>query len=81
MVYVSIPYVPENNRIDKDLVKKEMQFLEILENAKEVALAAIYHNKPHGVNFEDKNSVDAIILESLLSKMGIPYRRLKKSDY
>lgn len=81
MVYVSIPYVPENNRIDKDLVKKEIQCLEIPENAKEVAIEAIYHLKPHGVDFAGKNSVDAIILEGLLSKMGIPYRRLEKSDY
>lgn len=81
MVYVSIPYVPENNRIDKDLVKKEIQYLDITENAKEVAMAAIYHNKPHGVDFAGKNSVEAIILESLLSKLGVPYRRLEKSDY
>ncbi len=81
MVYVSIPYVPENNRIDKDLVKKEIGFLEIPENAKEVAIAAIYNQNPQGVDFAGKYSVDAIILESVLSKLGIPYRRLEKSDY
>ena len=81
MVYVSIPYVPENNRIDKDLVKKEIEILDITKNAKKVAMAAIYHKKPHGVNFESKNSVEAIILENLLSRLGIPYRRLEQSDY
>jgi hypothetical protein len=81
MVYVSIPYLPENNRIDKDLVKKEMEFLEIPENAKEDAIAAIYHKIPRGVDFAGKGSVEAIILENVLSKLGIPYRRLEKSDY
>ncbi len=81
MVYVSIPYVPENNRIDKDLVKKEIGFLEIPENAKEVAISAIYHKIPRGVDFAGKYSVDAIILEDILGKLGIPYRRLEKSDY
>ncbi len=81
MVYVSIPYVPENNRIDRNLVKKEIEFLEIMEDAKELALAAIYHNKPRGVDFEGSNTVDAVILESVLDKLGIPYRRLEESDY
>lgn len=81
MVYVSIPYVPENNRIDKDLVKKEIEILVISDNAKQNAYAAIYNLKPRGVDFEGQENVEAARLENVLSKLGVPYMRLEESEY
>ncbi len=81
MIYINIPYVPENERIDKDFAKKEIQFLEISENAKQSAFEAIYNLKPRGVNFDGGELTEALKLEGLLSKLGIPYRRSEKSEY
>lgn len=81
MVYINIPYVPENNRIDKDFAKKELQSLDISGNAQQSAFAAIYNLNPRGVNFEPKDSVEALILESALNRLGIPYRRTEESEY
>lgn len=81
MVYVSIPYVPENNRIDKDLVKKEIEILIISDNAKLDVYAAIYNLKPCGVDFEGQENVEAARLENVLSKLGIPYMRSEESEY
>lgn len=81
MVYISIPYVPENNRIDKNLVKNEIDVLDIDDDAKDNIFKAIYSLKPRGVDFKgiDTNAVDE--LQSILRKLGIPYRRLEESDY
>ncbi len=81
MVYINIPYVPENNRIDKDSTKKEIQSLDINDNAKQSAFAAIYNLKPRGVDFESENSKEALMLESVLRRLGIPYRRSEDSEY
>lgn len=81
MVYINIPYVPENNRIDKDLTKKELQCLDISDEAKQSAFAAIYNLNPRGVNFENEDSVEAIMLEGVLQRLGIPYRRSEESEY
>lgn len=81
MVYINIPYVPENNRISKDLVKKEIKVLGISDEAKQSAFAAIYNLKPRGVEFEGKDSEDAGKLESALRNLGIPFRRSEESEY
>ena len=81
MVYINIPYVPENNRIDKDFARKELQSLDISVTAQQSAYAAIYNLNPRGVNFEPKDSVEALILESALNRLGIPYRRTEESEY
>jgi hypothetical protein len=81
MVYVSIPYIPENNRLDKNLVKKEIEILVISDNAKQNAYAAIYNLKPRGVDFEGQENVEAARLENVLSKLGVPYIRLEESEY
>jgi len=81
MVYINIPYVSENNRIDKDFAKKEIEFLDINEMAKQTAYAAIYNLHPRGVNFEGKDSVEALMLEEALKRLGVPYRESEESEY
>jgi len=81
MVFVNIPYVPENDRIGRDRTKKEIEALDINDNAKQSAYAAVYNKRPRGVNFENKDSVEAIMLEEVLHKLGIPYRRSEESEY
>lgn len=81
MVYINIPYVPENNRIDRDLTKREIDFLDINDSAKQNAYAAVYNLHPRGVNFESKDSVEAFMLEGVLKKLGIPYRESEESEY
>lgn len=81
MVYISIPYVPENNRIDKKLVEKEIGVLGIGEDEKHNVYKSIYNLKPRGVDFKGTDTVEVGKLESTLRKLGIPYRRLEESDY
>ena len=79
MVYVNIPYVAENDRIDRGLVIKELQVLNISESAKHDAFDAIFHKRPRGVEFEEVGH--AVLLEGALSRLGVPYRQTKESDY
>lgn len=81
MVYINIPYIPENNRIERDLVRKEIDSLSISPDAKDSAFAAIYNLRPRGVNFEAKDSAEAGILEGALVRLGIPYRQSEESEY
>lgn len=81
MVYINIPYIPENNKISKDVVKKEIQSLDISNSAKQSAYAAIYNLNPRGVDFENKNAVEAFMLEDALKKLGVPYRKTEQSEY
>lgn len=81
MVYISIPYIPENNRIDRDFAEKELRALDISDNAKYCAFEAIYNLKPRGVNFEGKSSVEALMLEGALRRLGIPFRQSEESEY
>ncbi len=81
MVYINIPYVPENNRINKDSTKKEIEALAISDSAKQSAYAAIYNLNPRGVDFENGDSNDAVMLESVLRRLGIPFRRSEESEY
>ncbi len=81
MVYISIPYVPENNRVDKELIKKEIDSLGIGEDAKYNVYEAIFNRKPRGVDFKGTDTAEVTKLQSTLRKLGIPYRRLEESDY
>ena len=79
MVYVNIPYVVENDRLDAVKVGKELSVLAISESAKYEAFEAIYHRRPRGVDFSE--TTDAAALENLLRRLGVPFRRSNESDY
>ena len=81
MIYINIPYVVENNRIDKDFAKKEIEVLDISDSAKVSAYEAIYNLNPRGVNFSYKNSIEALRLEDVLKRLGAPYTRSEESEY
>ena len=80
MVYINIPYQIENDRIDRATVIKEIQALDINENAKYEAFEAIYHRKPHGVSFDEKGLNEATQLENVLRRLGIAYRQSEESE-
>ena len=80
MVYINIPYYVENDRIDRDTVIKEIQALDINENAKYEAFEAIYNRKPHGVSFDDNSLKEAVQLETVLKRLGIGYRQSEESE-
>jgi len=80
MVYINIPYHVENDRIDRDTVIKEIQALNINEDAKYEAFEAIYNRKPHGVSFDEKDLSEATELESVLKRLGIAYRQSEESE-
>ncbi len=80
MVYINIPYQVENDRLDRDTVIKEIQALDINEDAKYEAFEAIYNRKPHGVSFDEKGLSEAVQLEDVLRKLGIAYRQSEKSE-
>ena len=81
MVCINIPYVFENNRIDKDFAKKEIQSLDVSDSVKQNAYAAIYNLNPREVKFERKDFVEVLMLEHALHRLGVPYRRLEESEY
>jgi hypothetical protein len=79
MVYVNIPYVPENDRLDRENTARELQTLNIDEAAKQEAFAAIYNKRPRGVDFTDLQA--ALRLEGALQRLGVPYRQSPESEY
>ena len=79
MVYVNIPYVVENDRLDPVMVGKELEVLSISEGAKYDAFAAIFNKRPRGVNFD--NPSEALQLQKVLYRLGVPYRQTQESDY
>lgn len=81
MVYINIPYVPENNRINKNFAKESLRVLDISESVKDLAYTAIYNLRPRGVNIENQNSVDALLLEATLKKLGVPYKISELPDH
>lgn len=81
MVYINIPFVPENNRVDKSIAKRELEALNISDSAKVKAYAAIYNLNPRGVKFENRELPEARLLENALSRLGIPYRQSEDSEY
>jgi len=79
MVYVNIPYVVENDRLKASVVGKELSALSISEFAKHEAFEAIFHKRPRGVDFSDAS--DAVMLENVLRRLGVPFRRSNESEY
>lgn len=79
MVYVNIPYIVENERIDPSRTTRELKLLAISESAKHEAFEAIYHKRPRGVSFSDLK--EALALQEALSRLGVPYRQSDESDY
>jgi hypothetical protein len=81
MVYINIPYVTENNRIDKDFARSELQILDISDEAKKEAFRAIYDRKIRGVNFDAKDTKEVLLLEKTLARLGVPFRQTEESEY
>ena len=81
MVYINIPYVPENKNLDVDLVQKELQAVDISEEAKWTAFEAIYNLHPRGVSFTEQDLKEAFQLEKALSRLGVPYRVSEESEF
>lgn len=81
MVYINIPFVEENKRIDKDLAEKELENAQISYEAKVSAFEAIYNKLPRGVEFDDVKLKEAIALETVLQKLGVPYRQSEASEF
>ena len=79
MSYINIPYVVENNRIDKARVKAELQLLDMTDAAKAETLAAIYSVRPRGVELTEPTQ--AMELKTLLMRLGIPHRQSDVSEY
>jgi uncharacterized protein YqjF (DUF2071 family) len=78
---MDIPFVVENNRIEKEKVQKELALLDINDAARTEVFAAIYNPKPRGVLFENKDLRQAQSVERALAKLGIPYRLAEMSEF
>lgn len=81
MVYINIPFVSENKKIERDIVQKELEALDISEDAKYEAFQSIYNLHPRGVSFDDKDLNAALQLESVLARLGIPYRQTETPEF
>lgn len=79
MVYVNIPYIPENDRIEAYIAQRELEALKISEGAKHEAFEAIYNKRPRGVQFNDPSQ--AVALTNVLYRLGVPFRTTQESDY
>lgn len=79
MVYINIPYMRENDTIDKNYAIQQIQSLDISDEAKWEAFEAIYHLHPRGVAFEDLT--EALQLETALKTLGVPYRQTESSEF
>lgn len=81
MVYINIPFVEENKRIDKDLAEKELDNAQISYEAKVTAFDAIYNKLPRGVEFANEKLKEALALEKVLHRLGVPYRQSEMSEF
>ena len=79
MVYVNIPYCVENDRINRDITRKELSILDIGEAALSEVFAAIYNRLPRGVSLDEPKK--ALLLEAALGRLGVGYRRSSESEY
>jgi hypothetical protein len=80
MICLDIPYIPENNRIDRDLASKELRILNISAQAKENVHAAIYNIVPRTVEFENRELAEVLVLEKVLRRLGVPYRQTESTE-
>lgn len=78
---MDIPFVVENNRIDKEKTRRELAALDIKESVKQEAFEAVYNLKKRGISFDEKDVNQAVTLERLFSKLGIPYRLAEVSEF
>ncbi len=81
MVYINIPFVEENKRIDKDLAEKELENAQISYEAKVTAFDAIYNKLPRGVEFASEKLKEASALETVLQRLGVPYRQSELPEF
>lgn len=81
MLFIDIPFVAENKRIDRENTRKELAALELSQSIKDEAFEAIYNRKPLGITFEDSDIKQAHLLERLLAKLGVPYRLAEVSEF
>ena len=81
MVYINIPYVSENEKIDRQLFIKELSLAEISEEARFEAYEAVYNRLPRGVNFEFSDTDQVRELLSVLLRMRIAYRITTEPEY
>jgi hypothetical protein len=78
MLYIEIPYITENNQVNKTSAQNEIQILKISNEAKADVFEAIYNRHPRGVNFDEKDLEQVLLLENALRRLGIPYRQVKE---
>jgi hypothetical protein len=78
MICLEILFVTENNRIDKNSVKSEIQNLQINEETKVNVLKAIYNPLPRRVAFDNAELKEVVTLEGAFRQLGIPYRRIEE---
>jgi hypothetical protein len=78
MIYLEIPYVAENDRVSRISAESEIKILNISDITKAEIFEAIYHRRPEGVSFEDKDFDQVLLLENALNRFGIPYRQIKE---
>lgn len=78
MIYLEIPYVIENNRVDKTSVKNEIQNLQISTETKAGIFDAIFNPHPRQVDFDNADLKEVVLLETALHRLGIPYRRVQE---
>lgn len=80
MVFINIPFVAENKRIDRESTRRALESLNISEDEKAEAYDAIYNLNPRGVSFGE-NLQGATELENALIRLNVPFRRSEKSEY
>jgi hypothetical protein len=80
-MYINIPYVPENDLIDRDTFAKELGAIEISEDARYRAFAAVYGIRPRRVTFEINESTQLRKLLDLLIRFGIGHRVTTEFEY
>jgi hypothetical protein len=81
MVFINIPFVEENKRIKKELAKKELDTAQINNEAKLTAFEAIFNRLPRGVEFDNSKLSEAVALQRILERLGVPYRQSESSEY
>ena len=81
MLFMEIPFVIENNRIERETTRRELAMLEISEGLKDEAFEAVYSLRKRGISFDEKDIKQALVLERVLAKLGIPYRLAEVSEF
>ncbi len=81
MIYLEIPYVSENNRVDKTILQNEIENLSISREAKAGVFDAIFNYFPREVDFKNEDLKEVVILEGVLHRLGIPYRRITGQQF